>query len=261
MTSTELSSVIELARLTGTVALDHYRLHLQQAPLEVEIKRDGSPVSAADRSAEEAARAWVREHFPDVGVLGEELGEERAGAKRRFCIDPIDGTKSFLAGVPLWGSLVALVEGEDVLAGAAFFPATNELIAAAPGQGVHCEGARYGVSEVDQLDRALVLTTDERFPDAPECVGPWRSLADRARLARTWGDCYGYYLVATGRAELMTDGRLSPWDAACFLPIVEEAGGVFTDWNGVRTAFGRGVIATNHKLAQAAREALSVAKR
>lgn len=255
--SAALEQVIALARLTGGVALGHYRRHLAE-PLAVETKGDGSPVSVADRSAEEAAREWVRRHAPSLGVLGEELGLERPEAARRLCIDPIDGTKSFLAGVPLWGSLVALVEGEDVLAGAAFFPVTGELVAAAPGEGLVCEGARGGVSQVAAIRDAAVLTTDERFPDAPACAAPWRALAAEARIARTWGDCYGYYLVATGRAELMTDGRLSPWDAACFLPIIEEAGGVFSDWEGARTAFGRGAIATNRALAGGLRAALGV---
>ncbi len=258
MIQTLLEAAIELARLTGDVALSHYRAHVRGERLKVETKADGSPVSHADRAAEQAARAFVQRYFPEDGVLGEEFGATRPEAKRRWCIDPIDGTKSFLAGAPLWGSLVALVEGETVLAGAARFPVTSEAIAAAPGEGVVVEGGRAGVSQVSALADAVVLTTDERFPDAPECAAPWRAIADRARLARTWGDCFGYYLVATGRAELMTDGRLSPWDAACFIPIIEEAGGVVTDWDGKRTAFGRGLVATNRAVAGAAREALGV---
>lgn len=260
MTRSLLEAAIELAKTTGAVALDHYKRHARGQRLDIETKADGSPVSVADRAAEEAARDFIRKYFPTDGILGEELGEERPGAARRWCIDPIDGTKSFLAGAPLWGSLVALVEGETVLAGAAYFPATSELVAASPGSGCITEGAPPGVSGVADLSHATVLTTDERFPDAPECVEPWRDLAARSRIARTWGDCFGYYLVATGRAELMTDGKLSPWDAACFLPIIEEAGGVFTDWSGKRTAFGRGVIATNKALASELRGALGVGK-
>lgn len=258
MTQSVLEAAIEVAKLTGDVALSYYRSHVRGERLRVETKADGSPVSHADRASEQAARAFLQRYFPEDGVLGEELGETRPGAKRRWCIDPIDGTKSFLAGAPLWGSLVALVEGETVLAGAARFPVTGEAIAAAPGAGVVVEGGRAGVSAVESLADALVLTTDERFPDALGCAGPWRALADASRLARTWGDCFGYYLVATGRAELMTDGVLSPWDAACFLPIIEEAGGVITDWDGKRTAFGRGLIATNRGVATAARKILGV---
>ncbi len=254
--SSDLEAALELARLTGAVALAHYRAHQRARSLSVETKADGSPVSIADRASEEAARAFLAERFPRDGVLGEELGASNPDARRRWCIDPIDGTKSFLRGVPLWGSLVALVEGDLVLAGAASFPVTGEIIAAAPGEGCVTDGVMAGVSDVIDLADATVLTTDERFPDIPACEAPWRALAARAKIARTWGDCYGYYLVATGRAELMTDGRLSPWDAACFQPIIEEAGGVFTDWRGHRTSFGEGVIATNRGVAEAARALL-----
>jgi histidinol phosphatase-like enzyme (inositol monophosphatase family) len=233
----------ELARLTGTVALRYYR-----SRLTVETKADGSPVTRADREAETAARAWVRSRFPDDGVLGEELGEERPGALRRWVIDPIDGTKSFVRGTPLWGSLVALCEGTRVLAGAAYFPAVDELIAAAPGAGCWWNGSRCHVSEVDALDSATVLTTDERFRERPEWLTGWRTLSSRAGVSRSWGDCFGYLLVATGRAEVMCDPVMSPWDAAALQPIIEEAGGTFTDWNGAATAFSGSVVATNRRL-------------
>jgi histidinol-phosphatase len=253
-----LESAIALGRLTGDVALTHYRALLSGGGLDVETKTDGSPVSRADRESELAAREFIAKHYPADGVLGEELGASNPGARRTWCIDPIDGTRSFLSGCPLWGSLVALVEDDRVLAGVAVFPATGQWIAASPGLGCVVEGGVVGVSGVDDIAQALVLTTDERFPDAPACEQPWRSLAAKSRLSRTWGDCFGYWLVATGKAELMTDGKLQPWDAACFLPIIEEAGGIVTDWNGQRTAFGRGLIATNRALASAARRELSV---
>jgi len=244
----------ELARITGMVALRHYRTNLT-----VETKADGSPVTIADRAAETAARAWVESRFPQDGVLGEELGEERPGAARRWVIDPIDGTKSFVRGTPLWGSLVALCEGDRVLAGAAYFPAVDELLAAAPGAGCWWNGSRCRVSSVSTLADATVLTTDERFPDRPERAAGWRSLAAAASISRTWGDCFGYLLVATGRAEVMCDGTLSVWDAAALQPIIEEAGGVFTDWLGVPTVFGGSAVATNRLLADQARAVLTQA--
>lgn len=258
MTTTLLEAARELALLTGAVALRRYREHLRGDRLAVETKSDGSPVSNADREAEQAARDWLATRFPDDGILGEELGASRPDAKRVWCIDPIDGTKSFLGGAPLWGTLVAIVEGPDVLAGAAAFPATDAWIAAAPGAGCSCEAGTARVSAIARLGLATVLTTDERFPDALDCVDPWRRVAAEARVARTWGDAYGYYLVATGRAELMTDGRLAAWDAACWKPIVEEAGGVFTDWHGEATALGQGAIATNAALASILRAHLGV---
>jgi histidinol phosphatase-like enzyme (inositol monophosphatase family) len=241
---TVVGPVADLARLAGDVALRHYR-----ANLTVETKADGSPVTVADRAAETTAREWVRRRFPDDGILGEEFGEERPGARRRWVIDPIDGTKTFVRGVPLWGSLVALCEGEHVLAGAAYFPAVGELLAAAPGAGCWWNGARCSVSVVDTLNRATVLTTDERIPGHPDRRAGWERVATRAAVSRSWGDCFGYLLVATGRAEMMCDAVLSPWDGAALYPIIREAGGSFTDWNGRDTAFGGSAVATNGVLA------------
>ena len=239
-----IAPAAELARLTGEIALGHYR-----SRLAIEIKSDGSPVTIAERAAEHAAREWVQRFFPEDGVLGEEFGEERTGARRRWVIDPIDGTKAFIRGTPLWGSLVALCEGERVLAGAAYFPAVGELIAAAPGAGCWWNGSRCAVSSVSAIDAATVLTTDARFLDRPERRSGWERVANRSSVARTWGDCFGYLLVATGQAEVMCDPILSPWDAAALYPIVREAGGAFTDWDGRDTAFGGSAIATNQALA------------
>jgi histidinol-phosphatase len=247
-----IAPAADLARLTGNIALQHYRSNLA-----IETKADGSPVTIADRAAETAARGWVQRHFPDDGVLGEEFGEERPQARRRWIIDPIDGTKSFVRGTPLWGSLVALCEGERVLVGAAYFPAIGEMIAAAPGAGCWWNGARCSVSAVDRVASATVLTTDDRFRERRAYRAGWERIADAAAVSRTWGDCFGYLLVATGRAEAMFDPVMSPWDAAALQPIIEEAGGVFTDWAGRDTAFGGSVVATNQALAQKVRAILS----
>ncbi len=243
-----IAPAADLARLTGDIALGHYRSNL-----EIEIKADGSPVTRADRAAELAAREWVDRYFPDDGLLGEEFGEERPNAARRWIIDPIDGTKSFVRGVPLWGSLVALCEGERVLVGAAYFPAIAEIIAAAPGAGCWWNGSRCAVSSVHDLARATVLTTDDRFLERPSLRSGWERVSAAASISRTWGDCFGYLLVATGRAEAMFDPIMSPWDAAALQPVIEEAGGVFTDWTGNSTAFGGSSIATNRALASSIR--------
>lgn len=248
-----LEAAIELARLAGDTA-HSFGEEVARATLGVEVKSDGSPVTAADRAAEQRAREWIEARFPEDGILGEEFGATREGASRRWILDPIDGTKSFVRGVPLWGTLVAVAEGEAVLAGVAYFPAAGELVAAAPGEGCWWNDHRCAVSRVDALERATVLTTDERFATRATFGEPWRVLARRAAVARTWGDCYGYLLVATGRAEVMVDEIMSPWDAAAVMPIVEEAGGVFTDFAGRRTAFGGSAIATNGALAGMARE-------
>jgi len=243
-----LAAVEQVARLAGDIALGYFR-----SQLVVEAKADGSPVTIADRNAEQAAREWIEKRFPEDGILGEELGVTRPNAPRRWVLDPIDGTKTFIRGVPLWGTLVGLCEGERVLAGAAYFPAVGEMLAAAPGEGCWWNGARCQVSSRATLAEATVLTTDERFPnDAGQREG-WLRLAKRAAVSRSWGDCYGYLLVSTGRADVMVDGILSPWDAAALMPIIEEAGGVFTDWKGTRTAFGGSAVATNQGVAAESR--------
>jgi histidinol-phosphatase len=245
----------EVARKSGDVALGFFR-----QGVTVDTKGDGTPVTVADRTAEKTAREWIESRFPEDGILGEEFGETRAGAKRRWILDPIDGTKTFIRGVPLWGTLVAVAEGERILAGAAYFPPVGEMLVAAPGQGCWWNGKRTRVSAEAELSRAAVLATDERFQVHPERGEKWRALTARASIARTWGDCYGYLLVATGRAEAMIDEVLSPWDAAALQPIIEEAGGVFTDWTGTRTSFGGNAIATNAALAAQVRELLGAVK-
>lgn len=241
----------EVARKSGDVALRFFR-----EGVTVDIKGDGTPVTVADRTSEQTAREWIEARYPEHGILGEEFGETRTGARRRWILDPIDGTKTFIRGVPLWGTLVAVTEGEQVLAGAAYFPAVGDMLVAAPGQGCWCNGKRTQVSTEAELARALVLTTDERYRVHSERGEGWRALAGKAAMSRTWGDCYGYLLVATGRAEAMVDELLSPWDAAALQPIIEEAGGVFTDFKGVRTSFGGSAIATNAALAQQVRALL-----
>ena len=248
---TLLDACAELALLAGAHALSHYT-----PGIAVDLKADGSPVTRADRETEQLAREWLARRFPGDAVLGEEFGAGgTSGAGRRWVIDPIDGTRSFVKGVPLWGTLIAVMEGDDVLAGAANFPACSEWIAAARGEGAWWNGSRALASAVATLGAATLLHTGTPFADAARRAR-WDALSDRADTVRTWGDCFGYLMLATGRAEVMMDPVLNVWDAASVMVIVEEAGGVFTDWNGARTAAGSGGIATNAALAGEVRRAL-----
>ena len=241
--SNYMQAVSEVARLAGDFALSHYG-----QGIDVETKADGSPVTLADRGAEQLAREWIEQRFPHDGILGEEFGESRSGATRHWLIDPIDGTKSFVRSVPLWGTLVAVTEGERVIAGAIYCPVVNELVVAALGEGCFWNDTRCQVSTVSALSDATIVTTDDRFIERSERRDRWGTLANRANVVRTWGDCYGYIMLATGRADVMIDNLTSPWDAAALYPVVTEAGGIFTDWTGKPTPFGGDVIATNHAL-------------
>ncbi len=248
---TLLQAATELSQAAGAVAMKWFG-----GNVAVDTKSDGSPVTIADRSTEEFAREWISARFPEDGVLGEEFPPLRPDAKRKWIIDPIDGTKAFVRGVPLWGTLVAVCEGEQVLAGAACCPAVNEVVSAAPGEGCWWNGSRAAVSTVSALEHASVFVTDSRFPEHAERGERFRALAAQAAVSRTWGDCYGYILLATGRADVMVDDIVNVWDAAALQPIVEEAGGVFTDWLGNHTAFGGDLIATNSALAEVVRAQL-----
>lgn len=248
-----MQAAAEVARLAGTFALGYWR-----QGIAVETKGDGSPVTMADRGAEQLARDWIAARFPHDGILGEEFGVTRPEARRRWILDPIDGTKSFVRGVPLWGTLVAVAEGDTILAGATFCAPMDELVVAGLGAGCWWNGARCQVSAVDRLVDATVLTTDERMGDIAAKRDGWRALSAQAGIVRSWGDCYGYVLLATGRAEVMVDPVMNPWDTAAVAPIVTEAGGVFTDWRGRPTPWGADAVATNAALAHVARTALGV---
>ncbi|MEO5589003.1 MAG: inositol monophosphatase family protein [Gemmatimonadaceae bacterium] len=246
-----MQAVAELSRIAGENAMSYFR-----SSVNTEIKPDGSPVTIADRSSERLVREWIEARFPADGIIGEEYGTIRPDATRRWIIDPIDGTKAFIKGVPFWGSPVALVEGDGVIAGAASFPALGESLVAARGEGCWWNDVRCYVSEVSDLSTALVLTSDCVFTDQPTRQSGWLALTASAASSRTWGDCAGYLLVATGRAEVMVDPTVSAWDVAALAPAIVEAGGVFTDWEGTATPFNGSAIASNRALASAARNIL-----
>jgi histidinol-phosphatase len=228
------------ARSAGQVVLRHFG-----GLVAHEAKGDGTPVTAADREAEALLRRRIEERFPDHGILGEEFGESRAGAPFRWILDPIDGTKTFVRGVPLFGVLVGVERESDPVVGVAHFPALAETVSAGVGLGCRWNGSTCRVSHARDLTRALVLTTDAEAMGASRWASGWDRLAAAASLARTWGDCYGHVLVATGRAEVMVDPVLSAWDAAPLLPILTEAGGAFTDLGGEATIHGGSGVSTN----------------
>ncbi|HEX7118403.1 MAG TPA: histidinol-phosphatase [Longimicrobiales bacterium] len=242
---TLLEFAVEVAWRAGRATLAHY-----QTGVAVEAKPDRSPVTLADRESERLVRELIEARFPEDGILGEEFGETRPGATRRWIVDPIDGTRTFLRGVPFFGVMLALEEAGEAVVGVLHFPALGETVWAARGEGCWWDGRRARVSGVDRLEDALVVATDAENMEREGRGAAWDALRRSAGLARTWGDCYGYALVATGRAEAMLDPELSAWDAAAARPIVEEAGGVFTDWRGVPTHTGGNAIATNAALAE-----------
>lgn len=251
--ATLLEFAVETAWQAGRVTMRYF-----QTGTEVFSKDDLSPVTAADRESELLMRERLTKQFPEDGILGEEFGEQNPGAGRRWILDPIDGTKSFIHGVPLYGVLLALEEEGEAVLGVLHFPALAETVWAARGAGCWFNGKRARVSETARLEEALVCSTDIEYLEEQGRRAAWDRVRKRAKLTRTWGDCYGYALVATGRAEAMLDPDLAPWDSAALKPVIEEAGGVFTDWNGAATHLGLGGVATNALVAGELRAALEV---
>lgn len=253
MTQPELQSRLDFALSAYTKAKAFILGYYQQADLEVERKRDSSPVTAADRGAEELLRAEIAQHFPDDGVLGEEFGEAPGRNGYRWILDPIDGTKSFIHGVPLFGTLIGLeFEGECVL-GVCGFPALDDVIYAATGQGAWWQQGsrpprRAQVSNVNQLSEALFCCTTIEGWNRIGRRDAFDALLSRSKLSRGWGDCYGHALVATGRADVMVDAGLNPWDGAALVPIIREAGGYFCDWKGEPTIYGGNGVSLNPHL-------------
>jgi len=239
----------EAAREAGEITLRHFR----RDDLEIERKRDDSPVTVADRRAEEHLRRRIAEAFPDDAILGEELPDREGTSGFRWILDPIDGTKSFIHGVPLYGTLVGVEHQGESVVGVNRIPALDECVYAGRGQGAwYVSGDQAPVparvSPCPRLAEGLFLTSEVVSFDHCGRRAVYDRLQAVARLTRTWGDCYGYLMLATGRAELMVDPVMEVWDAAALLPILEEAGGTFTDWQGRPTIHSREGVATNGRI-------------
>ena len=221
-----------------------------------EAKSDGTPVTLADQEAEQVIRSSVGERYPDHAILGEEFGESNPDAEVRWIVDPIDATRSFMRGVPLYGVLIGIEVAGEPAVGVAHFPPLAETVSAGAGLGCFWNGAPCRVSDVSRLEDAVVCTTDvERILSRPEGQG-WRQLQQRCAFSRTWGDCYGHALVATGRIEVQVDPVMAPWDAGPFLTIMTEAGGRFTTLEGEATVHGGSGISSNGVLHEAILAAL-----
>jgi histidinol phosphatase-like enzyme (inositol monophosphatase family) len=239
-----LDFATDAAFRAGRQALSYF-----QTGVEADRKADLSPVTIADRGGEELLRRLIRDRFPGHAVVGEEMGSS-GDSSHRWILDPIDGTRSFVRGVPLFGVLVALEIEKEPVVGVCYLPALDEMIAAGRGVGCFWNGRPARVSSVETLEEALVSVTE---PATLSDMHPafWEKLKRKAGVIRGYSDCYGHILVATGRAEVMLDPVMNLWDNAALLPIVEEAGGTFTDWSGRRAIDGGSAISTNGRLKDA----------
>jgi histidinol-phosphatase len=237
-----LAAATDAARAAGAIALHYYR-----TGFDVTIKPDQTPVTQADREAEEAIVATLGRAYPEWGFLGEEFGAQ--GAKDvRWIIDPIDGTKNFVRRVPVWATLLALEERGEIVAGVVHNPVTGDLYTARRGGGTRLNGARIHVSDVSDLWSATLLHAGLRLYRAAGVWDGFVRLVDATERQRGFGDYMGYTLVAEGKGDFYLEVDLKPWDLAPCKIVVEEAGGRFTDLAGQPTIYSGNALASNGRL-------------
>jgi histidinol-phosphatase len=234
-----LEVAIAAAHAAGEVALRHFR-----TGLTVEYKADRSPVTQADRECEQRIVEVLQRAFPDYGIIGEELGE-RGGAGARWIVDPIDGTKNFIRGIPYFATLIGLEEQGEITTGVVYAPAVDDLLYAQKGQGAFDRAGRLRVSRIDALRDAMVVFGGlDIFRQAGYWSG-FEQLVQSTGRQRGFGDYFGHTFVARGQAEAMVELDLKPWDLAALKIVIEEAGGRFTDFTGAATIYGGSAIASN----------------
>jgi histidinol-phosphatase len=236
-----LDFAVETAYEAGRLTLGYFRTGAARP----EFKDDDTPVTAADHAAERLIRDRISAKYPGHAVVGEEYGAQGAeGASHRWIVDPIDGTKAFVRGVPLYAVLIGLEIEGICEAGAAYFPALDEMLHAATGLGCRFNGRVVRVAETETLADGIVSFTDAKSFEQYGREGEWHRIRSAAGDARGWSDAYGHALVATGRVEVMLDPIMNPWDCGPFPPILREAGGYFGDWSGNETIYSGEAMST-----------------
>ena len=237
-----LAAAVDAARAAGKIALGYYH-----GAFDVTMKPDLTPVTQADREAEQAIIGVLGRAFPDVGVLGEEFGAQ-GSAGRRWIIDPIDGTKNFVRRIPIWATLIALEDAGEIVAGVIHNPVTGDLYTARRGGGAHHNGEPIHVSALGDLRPAYLVHAGLNLLRKAGYWDGFLRLVDATDRQRGFGDYLGYPLVAAGQAEIYLEADLKPWDLAPCKILVEEAGGRFTDFGGRPTIYAGTALATNGRL-------------
>jgi histidinol-phosphatase len=237
---TRYDLAVEGARKAGELARQYY-----EGTFTVELKSDDSPVTVADRSAEQLIRSLVSEAFPTDGFLGEEYGDQPGTSGFRWVIDPIDGTKSFIRHIPIWATLIGLEYQNEQIGGVAHIPVFGMTYRALRGDGAYLNERRIRVSDVSTLADSLVCYSSLSWFIRAGKEKAFLELANRTSRQRGFGDFYGFALVAEGAADLMVEHGVHAWDVAAVKAIIEEAGGQLTDWSGIPNIYRPDVIASN----------------
>lgn len=224
--SPRLAFALEAAYSAGRLTLAHFRNQL-----EVEIKEDATPVTIADKQAERQIRTLIQASYPGEAILGEEEGGAHDESDR-WVLDPIDGTKSFVSGVPLYATLLSYELDQESIVAACYFPALDLMLHAEKGGGAYANGRKIQVSKKSSVKGSVLACGGHRTMVQCGRMQPFLKLVDLAMATRTWGDAYGHALVAMGQIEAMIEPRVARWDVSSMALIVREAGGKFTDFKG-----------------------------
>jgi myo-inositol-1(or 4)-monophosphatase len=232
-----------LAEKSGAIIKRYYAAD----NVDIEMKGDSTPVTKADRDAEALMRDLIRKTYPEHGIIGEEFGEENTDAEFVWTLDPIDGTVSFASGCPLFGTLIGLLHQNTPLLGAIHQPLLNQLCLG-DGERTTLNDQPVQLRNVSRLADATLLTTDIKAIRGTRHEDGFERLLDRTYLFRTWGDCYGYLLVACGKADIMLDLDMKIWDITPLIPIIRGGNGIITTWPGGDASQGGSCIATSHAL-------------
>lgn len=228
-----------LSKISGEVIKTYFRKQIS-----IETKSDDSPVTIADKKAEEIMREAIMNEFPEHGIVGEEFGSYQESASYKWILDPIDGTKSFICGSVIFGTMIALLKDDNPILGVINQPILNEFLT---GNNffANLNGKEVTMRECNNFSDAVLLTSDHLNIEKFRNIKKFDNLIRKVKIYRAWGDCYGYYLLATGFADIMIDPIMSIWDMAALIPIIKGAGGIITDYYGNEPLTGNSIIAAH----------------
>lgn len=242
----ELTEYKNFCKVLADASSDVIRKYFR-TEIYVESKVDNSPVTIADKKAEEVMRELIMKQFPDDGIFGEEFGESKKDAEYIWILDPIDGTKSFICGAYSFGTLIGLLKNREPILGVYNHPILNDFLIG-DNSVTSINGIKTTIRNCNDLSKAVLLTTDHLNIEKYQNIDTFNKLIKKVKLYRNWGDCYGYYLLATGYADIMIDPIMSPWDLLPIIPIVKGAGGLITDYQGDDPTKGNSVIAASPRI-------------
>ncbi|MDX1700984.1 MAG: histidinol-phosphatase [Melioribacteraceae bacterium] len=218
-----------------------------RSDIQIESKSDSSPVTIADKSTEEILRELITKEYPEHGIIGEEFGKYNENAEYQWILDPIDGTKSFVCGAITFGTLISLVKNNRPILGVFHQPILNELLIGDNEETV-LNDRIVKIKDVNNINDAVLLATDHLGIEEYQDLAKFEKLMRKVKLYRQWGDCYGYYLVASGFAQIMIDPIMSIWDTMALIPIIKGSGGIITDYHGHDAVVGNSIVASTPNL-------------